>query len=77
MPIVDDEQVFDYHELLNELRCRPTEWLSERRSELVRAQRRLRLEELAVTAVLDERGALDACAVAADGVSCRTARRWR
>jgi hypothetical protein len=41
----------------------------ERRSELVREQRRLRVEELAVTAALDERGALDATTAARDGVS--------
>jgi hypothetical protein len=58
---------------LDQLRCRPTEWLSARRVELLREQRRLRVEELAVTRVLDERDALDESA-AADGLSERTAR---
>ena len=35
----------------------------------MREQRRLRVEELAVTAVLDERGALDETTAARDGVS--------
>jgi hypothetical protein len=63
------EHTFDYRERVAELACRPTDWLLERRVELVREQRRLRVEELAVTAVLDERGALDATTAARDGVS--------
>src|ERR1700687_150210 len=59
---------------LHELRCRPTVWLVARREELVREQRRLRVEELAVTRVLDERGALDNAIAARDGVSERTVR---
>ncbi|MFI5047961.1 MAG: DUF222 domain-containing protein [Acidimicrobiia bacterium] len=59
---------------LHELRCRPTEWLAARREELVRAQRRLRVEELAVTRVLDERGALDEGLAGRDGVSLRSVR---
>jgi hypothetical protein len=66
--------VFDVSEHLDRLRCRPTEWLRERRDELVREQRRLRVEELAVTRVLDERGALDESVAARDGVSGRTVR---
>jgi hypothetical protein len=66
--------VFDLGDHLDDLRCRPTEWLRERRDELVREQRRLRVEELAVTRVLDERGALDEALAARDGVSERTAR---
>src|SRR5947207_4205816 len=60
---------FDYRGRLDELRCRPTDWLVERRDVLVREQRRLRVEELAVVAVLDERGALDDGLAATDGVS--------
>ena len=41
---------------------------------MVREQRRLRVEELAVTRVLDERGALDEALAARDGVSERTVR---
>src|SRR5438105_13304822 len=60
---------FDYRGRLDELRCRPTDWLVERRDALVREQRRLRVEELAVTAVLDESGALDDSVADRDGVS--------
>jgi hypothetical protein len=66
--------MFDVTERLSELRCRPTQWLVARRDELVREQRRLRVEELAVTRVLDERGALDDSVAGRDGVSCRTVR---
>lgn len=54
-----------------------------RREELVRERRRLPVEELAVTRVLDERGAIDEVLSCRDGVSARTvretietARRW-
>jgi len=63
---------FDYRNHLDELRCRPTEWLRARRSDLVREQRRLHVEELAVTRVLDERGQIDV--TDGHGVSVRTAR---
>jgi hypothetical protein len=66
--------VFDLIDHLDDLRCRPTQWLHERRDELVREQRRLRVEELAVTRVLDERGVLDEALAARDGVCERTVR---
>ncbi len=66
--------MFDVTECLDQLRRRETGWLVARRCELVREQRRLRVEELAVTRVLDERGALDVSVAAADGVSERTVR---
>ncbi len=66
--------MFDLIDQLDDLRCRPTEWLRERRDELVREQRRLHVEELAVIRVLDERGALDEAQAARDGVSERTVR---
>jgi Domain of unknown function (DUF222)/HNH endonuclease len=66
--------MFDVSEQLDELRCRPTGWLTERREELVAEQRRLRMEELLVTRVLDERGALDESLAGRDGVSARTVR---
>src|SRR5713101_1088096 len=66
--------MFDVADRLDGLRCRPTEWLAARRDELVREQRRLRVEELAVTRVLDERGALDDALAARDGVSERSVR---
>ena len=45
-----------------------------RRAELVAEQRRLHVEELAVVAVLDERGSIDDTLAAADGVSVREVR---
>ena len=66
--------MFDVTEHLDQLRRRETGWLVARRVELVCEQRRLRVEELAVTRVLDERGALDAALAARDGVSERTVR---
>lgn len=63
---------FSYQSLVDEMRCRPTEWLTERRSNLVREQCRLRVEELAVVAVLDERGAVDDSLAAAEGMSTRS-----
>ena len=68
------EHTFDYRDHLDELRCRPTDWLRAHRAELVREERRLRVERLAVTRVLDERDALDEDVAAQDGVSERTAR---
>jgi hypothetical protein len=68
------ERMFDYSARLDELRCHTTEWLRARREELVVEQRRLRVEELAVVAVLDERGSVDDAMAAADGVSVRTLR---
>jgi hypothetical protein len=46
---------FGFGDRLDELRTHTTEWLTARRDVLVREQRRLRVEELAVTRVLDER----------------------
>jgi hypothetical protein len=66
--------MFDLGAQLDDLRCRPTGWLRARREELVREQRRLRVEELAVTRVLDERGRLDPDVAERDGVSARSAR---
>jgi len=48
-------QAFGYAELLDELRTHSVERLRARRAGLVREQRCLRVEELAVTRVLDER----------------------
>ena len=69
--------MFDVVDHLHELRCRPTDWLEARRDEVVREQRRLHVEELALTRVLDERGALDDSVAARDGVSVRTALETR
>jgi hypothetical protein len=65
----------DYGLLLVELRCRETGWLEARREWLVREQRRLRVEELAVTRVLDERGRIDDRLAQRDGVSVHDVRR--
>jgi len=64
---------FDFNERLVELRCRETAWLHARHDELRREQQRLRIEELAVTRILDERRALDVLPDVT--VSNRTARR--
>jgi hypothetical protein len=49
---------FDFRGRVDELRCHETSWLCARRDELRREQQRLRVEELAVVRVLDERRAL-------------------
>ena len=72
-----DSQRFDYGGLLDELRCHTTEWLQGRRGWLVREQRRLHVEELAVLRVLDERGRVDDSLAAKDGTSTRDVRRKR
>ena len=47
-----------YQAMVDELRCHPNEWLREERSRVVIEQRRLRVREVAITKVLDERDAL-------------------
>ena len=59
--------MFDYSELLDELRCHTTEWLHDARDEAVREQRRWHVRELAITRVLDERGQVDDSLAAKDG----------
>jgi hypothetical protein len=54
---------------VDELACRETSWLRARRAHVVHEQRRLRLEELAIVKVLDDRGALAASDAADSGVS--------
>jgi hypothetical protein len=61
----------DYGALCHELRCHSTEWLESRRQHLLREQRRLRVEELAVVRVLDERGRIDDTLAGKDGISIR------
>ena len=70
-----DSRDFDYSELLDELRCHTTEWLHGARDEAVREQRHWRVRELAITAVLDERGQVDDSFAERDGVSVRDVRR--
>jgi hypothetical protein len=71
---VGGAEALDFGVLVDGLRCRSTEWLESRRGWLVRKQRRLRVEELAVIRVLDERGRVDETLAAADGVSVRVVR---
>jgi hypothetical protein len=47
-----------FRDQLDELRCHPNDWLRAERSRVVTEHRRLRVRELAITRVLDERGAL-------------------
>lgn len=68
------ERTFDYSLELIALRTHTTEWLRARRKDLVAEQRRLHVEELAVVAVLDERGAIDDTLAATDGLSVRSVR---
>jgi hypothetical protein len=55
---MDQTTDFDFRERLDELRYHETTWLRARREDLRREQQRLRVEELAVTRILDERRAL-------------------
>jgi hypothetical protein len=48
-----------YRDQVDELRCHPNEWLREERSRVRSEQRRLKVRELAITKVLDERHALE------------------
>ena len=66
--------MFDWSGVCDELRCRPVGWLEARRVWLVAEQRRLHLEELAVTRVLDEHGRIDDTTAAVDGVDVRDVR---
>ena len=47
-----------YQELVDGFRCHETSWLRSRDDELEREQRRLKVEQLAVRRVLDERDAM-------------------
>jgi hypothetical protein len=64
--------MFDVVDHLDELRSWPTERLEVRRREVVRAKRRLEVEELDILRVLDERGRIDVSV--GDGESPRTIR---
>src|SRR5574341_988032 len=48
-----------YRDIVDELRCHPSEWLRKERVRVVCEQRRLRMREVAITTVLDERDARD------------------
>jgi hypothetical protein len=51
--------MFDWEVRLDELRCHGTEWLRTHLDEVVAEQRALKVEELAVRRILDERGQVD------------------
>lgn len=59
--------------LVDELRTRSTAWLRRERESLLVQQRNLRAREMAVLAVLDERGQVD-CSMGSAGESARTVR---
>jgi hypothetical protein len=63
--------MFDWHEELDDLRTHSLEWLRAARTEAVREERRWHLRRLAITRVLDERGALTDAVAAEDGVRIR------
>ena len=48
-----------FQDQLDELRCHPNDWLRGERVRVVGEQRRLKVRELAITKVLDEREARD------------------
>ncbi len=51
--------MFDWEVRLTELRCHSSEWLRARDTELETEQRALKVEQLAVRRILDERGQVD------------------
>ncbi|MBM3693824.1 MAG: hypothetical protein FJW77_11135 [Actinobacteria bacterium] len=69
-----DPAAADYPALVDEFRCHTTDWIHTERDRVVRHQRALRIRELALTRVLDERGAIDDTLAATDGISIRAAR---
>jgi len=71
------DRSYDYAEMCDALRCHSSESLHMLRVEAIAEQRWWRLRELAVTAVLDERGQVDDSTAGSDGTSTKTARRTR
>ncbi|MDQ1433035.1 MAG: hypothetical protein QOF40_3637, partial [Actinomycetota bacterium] len=65
--------MFDLTDCLDTLRSHSTEWLEERRRQVVAEVRRLQSEEFAIVRVLDERGRIDV-STGLDGESARTVR---
>ena len=72
-----EERCYDYTAMLDELRCHSSESLHLARLEAITEQRWWHLRELAITAVLDERGQVDDSQAAQDGTTTRAARRKR
>jgi hypothetical protein len=58
-PTAEEVTAMTYRDLVDGFRCHETAWVRARRDEVRREQRRLRVEELALTKVLDEREALE------------------
>jgi len=75
--IAGDGRCYDYGEMLDELRCHSSELLHCLRVEAIAEQRWWHLRELAITAVLDERGQVDDTTAGKDGTTTRAARRKR
>ncbi len=71
----DPEAAADYGALCDEFRCYTSEWVRAERDRVVRAQRALRVRELALVRVLDERGQVDDTLAGTDGVSIRDVRQ--
>ena len=72
-----DGRCYDYGEMCDELRCHSSGSLHLLRVEAIAEQRWWRLRELAITAVLDERGQVDDSTAGKDGTTTKTARRTR
>ena len=66
--------MFEWSEVVDGFRCWETPALEARRAAVVAEQRRLHVEELAITRVLDERGRIDDSLAARDGVNVRDLR---
>jgi hypothetical protein len=62
-----------FDSLVDQFRTHTTEWLRRERETLIAQQRNLRTREMAVLAVLDERGQVD-CSIGVQGESARTVR---
>jgi len=75
--IAGDGRGYDYEEMCDALRCCSSEALHLERLTALAEQRWWRLRELAITAVLDERGQIDDSTAGRDGTSTKTARRKR
>ena len=72
---VSPEASVDDGALCDEFRGYAKEWVRAERDRVVRAQRAMRVRELALTRVLDERGQIDDSLAGVDGVSIRDVRR--
>ena len=66
--------MFEWSAAVDDFRCWETVDLEARRVEVIAEQRRLHVEELAITRVLDDRGRIDDALAARDGVNVRDLR---